>query len=227
MLTGMVTVILLAVVFGSICSSGQAQIYTLFSPANTFNIPETNGSIIFGVNGSYTDAALQNGTWIFTTLHLNNANTSLDTFKASIQNSIVNITLCQKYTVTNVTITLARLRYTVVGNGTQTFNFGLDLKGGDWVVSVNGHFLLENDGWQSSPDGTLIVTGATGSVSISYSIYPSAFGVPDTSKLSFWEQHSVAIVTAAIVAFAVALVLLIRQTGVQRQKKTLSTMTGD
>jgi hypothetical protein len=142
-------------------------------------------------------------------LRLNNSgnNPRLENFKVSVQDSNINITSCQR---TNSNNTGLRLRYVAVGRGEQTFNFGLDLRNGSWIIVCNGIYLIENKGWRSLSDGTLIIIGATGNVSITYSVFNFGFGVPDTSNQPFQQQHSVAIATAFSFAVVSVIVLIIR-----------------
>ncbi|MCW4009908.1 MAG: hypothetical protein NWF05_04740 [Candidatus Bathyarchaeota archaeon] len=219
---------LVAILFCSACFSVQAQSVASFTTADPFAIPEKNSAIHFAVNGTYTQASLENGTWFFTDLHLNNAGPAgtLESFQASVQDCNVMILMCQRLNFSN---TVVRLRYNVTGAGVQAFKFGLNLTGGDWMVTLNNDFKAENDGWSVLPDGTLTVTGATANVSISYYVFPHDFGGPDTSDQSFFQQHSVSITIGVSVAVAVVLAVGIRvrsgtneQTKADRQQETRS-----
>ncbi len=211
-------VLLIALASPWICFLVQAQTGTTFKRTDTFAIPENNSTISFGTNGTYTQATLENGTWNFMNLHLSNSGNSsaVENFKASAQDSNVTITSCQ----INVTFVSVRLRYTVVGQGTQAFNFGLDLKGGSWLVFFNDNSIAENKGWRSMPDGTVTVTGATATVTMYYFIAPPGFGTADDSNLPFYQQHSVAIATGVTVAVAVIIAGLIRRRPGQTTQKT-------
>jgi hypothetical protein len=206
------------------CFLVQAQDSIQFTKSDRYPIPGNNSTISFNTSGTYVQAVLENDTWHFSNLHLNNSgnNPSLGDFKASAQDSNITITTCQR---TNPNSTSVRLRYIVVGQGKQTFNFGLDLKGGYWSVSIDGvNFITENNGWRSLQNGTVIVTGAKLNVSISYNVLPPGFGVPDTSNLPFYQQHSVAIVTAGSVVVSLVLAFLIRSTSLRRRQKTIGKM---
>jgi hypothetical protein len=105
----------------------------------------------------------------------------------------------------NASLSSLRIRYTVEGQGTQTFNFGAIPKGGIWNVVVNGVYLGREDKWTLSEKSTVIVNGvATGSnVSIVYYTYPDFYVA--LSNRSFYERNSVAINTAIALAASVAL----------------------
>ena len=120
------------------------------------------------------------------------------------------ITSYQRYNTTSVTA--ARLRYTVMGLGKQTFNFGFVVKEGSWSVVLNGNrFMAENEGYQVAPDQTITVTGATANASISYFNLDALGGTADNPNLPFYQKHSVAISTGVIVAVAIALTMIIRR----------------
>jgi hypothetical protein len=223
MLPCVAAAVLLTWVFSSSCAFVNAQTAIAFTQTDQFRISENNSTINFAPGGTYTQATLQNGSWIFLNLHLNNSgnNDTLESFKVSAKDSNMTITSCQKFSGT--TTAGERLRYTVIGHGEQAFNFGIDLKSGEWSVVLNGRqtFISEKENWHITPDGTITVTGATVNATISYYILPPGFGSVDTSNQTFYEQHSVAIVTGASVAFALVLVVLIRQTNQRRHQKAL------
>src|SRR3990170_2512365 len=184
---------------------------TAFAPTDRFDIPVNNSSISFAFAGTYEQASLENGVWSFVNLRFNNSQSAEKlSLKVSAKNSEVRITLCQIYNSTfgGAGVRGARLRYTVVGQGIQVFDLGLDPKGGDWGVVFNGIYMGENDGWSLSPDGTLTVTGATGNVTLSYYGFPGSFGGGGEGfNEPILKQHSVVIITTVAVATAVLLAL--------------------
>jgi hypothetical protein len=190
----------------------QAQSTTSFTLKDEFSIPSSNGVINFAVNGTYARALLVNGTWSFDNLHLSNSQ-PLDKLMVTAQSSNVTIISYQRF---NTTVGSARLSYVVEGEGTQTFNIGLDPKKGEWSLVFNGEFVSEGDGWSASPEGTITVTGATSNVTIYY------FGFPDSitgnENQPFYQQHSVAITVAVVLAITVTVALAIRK----RSRKHLS-----
>jgi hypothetical protein len=202
---------MIAVVLPWICYIAQAQTDTTLKPTDKFGIPEYNSSISFATSGTYERASLENGTWNFVNLRLNNSQLLEKlTLRVSAQDSNVTIT---SYRTFNTTIGgVYVLGYNVTGQGNQTFNFGLNPIGGDWGVIFNGVFMVENDGWRVSPDATLTITGATANVTILYYSFPDSFGGNgNSSNQPIYQQHSVAIITAVAVAITVILTIAIRR----------------
>jgi hypothetical protein len=210
-LTGLAAVLIIVVVFSAIYPSTQAQTNTTFTSKDKFSIPELHGSISFSVNGSYSEATLQNGTWIFSDLRLNNSQ-PLRTLKISAENSNVTVYSyrANQFGATNQSFRSITLRYTVEGLGKQTVNLGLNssqpTSPTEWTITVpDKGILAEGNGWQLLPDNSIVVTGLTGNVSISHFTY----NMPTTSG-PFYVQHSIAIITAAVVAATIAVAAVIR-----------------
>jgi hypothetical protein len=205
-----IAIIVIVLIFPWTCLNTQAQTDITFNPADKFSIPSYNGTISFAVNGTYSKATLENDTWTFTNLRLNRSQ-PLENFKISTQNS--NVTIFS-YLAFNTTLQSARLRYAVEGKGKQIFNLGLGSQEGEWsgtdwsVITGNNVFIAEGEGWTISNDGTLIVTGATGNVSI---VHWGFFGnsLP-SSNLPFYLQHSVAIVIVMVVAVTIIVAIVIK-----------------
>ena len=142
-----------------------------FTSTDKFDIPANNGSISFGVNGTYEKATLENGVWSFADLRLNTTQSSVTVnLKISSKNAIVTIMSCQIYnsSFAGEPAKVARLRCSLVGEGAQVFDLGLDPKGGDWNVIHNGVYIGKNNGWSLSPEGALELNGLTGNVSLYY-----------------------------------------------------------
>jgi hypothetical protein len=216
LLAGVAAVVFVALIIPLNYHYVSAQTSTAFSPQNTFNIPALNGSVSFGVNGSYSTATLLNNTWAFTNLRLNYSQL-LRNFSISTQDSNITINSYR----TNSASVLARtqqLSYTVRGQGQQTINLGLSqrqtvLSRASWYVTfnnlVNGTnfgrstFLLEGQRWHFQPDGSLFINGTSGRVTVNYD--PSA-----NTHLPFWQQHSVAIATAVALVIVVAIIVVIK-----------------
>jgi hypothetical protein len=189
------------------CSSLQAQSVITFTPEDHFNISEHNGAVRFAVNGSCSSVMFENGTWIFNELRLNQSQ-PLGNLKIGAKNSTVIVT---SYRAFNSSFRSSFLRYTVEGLGQQTVNLGLNLSrpshASEWSVIVpNSVFLPEGQIWQRLPDDTVIITGLTGNVSI----VRYNFNFPYDDHLPFYLRHSVAILTAAILASVVAFAILIK-----------------
>jgi hypothetical protein len=198
------TFCMIALILPLLFSFAQAQTEITFFPTETFGIPTYNGTISFATGGTYTQANLENDAWNFENLRLNNSGLTKNLI-VSAQNSNVTILSYREFNVTAVGV---MLRYDVVGYGRQTFNLGLNAKEGDWSVILNGKFVSINDGWFMSPDQTITVTGATSNVIILYYNFSASIGGDRNS--SFYQQHSVAIITAVAVATTVVLAVIIR-----------------
>jgi hypothetical protein len=205
-----IAIIVIVLIFPLTCPNTQAQTNITFSPADKFNIPSYNGTISFAVNGTYSEATFENGTWTFTNLHLNGSQ-PLANFKISTQNSNVTIFF---YLAFNTTLQSALLRYAAEGQGKQILNLGLGSQEGEWtgadwsVVTGNNVFMAEGEGWSISHDGTIVITGATGNVSIvHWGFFENS--IP-SSNLPFYQQHSVAIVIAMVVAVTIIVAIVIK-----------------
>jgi hypothetical protein len=203
------TSILLFILLSSLaCGFTQAQTLNSFTPADNFSIPQQSGNICFATNGTCTQAKFENDAWSFTNLRLNSSQ-QVEKFRVSAKDSNLTIMTCQTFNLapSETTVRGASLTYMVTGRGTQTFNFGLNLTGGEWSVTFNGDFFGENEGWTLSPDQTVTVTGAPSNSNVSIVCFrlPSSFGNADSSDQPFYQQHSVAIATAVLVAAVVIL----------------------
>ena len=205
-----IAIIVIVLIFPWTCPNTRAQTDITFNSADKFSIPSYNGTISFAVNGTYSKATLENDTWTFTNLRLNRSQ-PLENFKISTQNS--NVTVFS-YLAFNTTLQSARLRYAVEGEGKQIFNFGLGSQGGEWsgvdwsVITGNNVFMAEGEGWTISNDGTLVVTGVTGNVSIvHWGFFENSL---PSSNLPFYLQHSVAIATVVVVAIIVSVAVAIK-----------------
>ena len=66
--------------------------------------------------------------------------------------------------------------------------------------------ISEGDGWSISHDGTLVITGATGNISV----IRFDFGNIAPSNLPFYQQHSIAIITALGVIATVTIAVVIK-----------------
>lgn len=208
-------ILIIALVLCGTCNIAVAQGNTTFTPEDSFDIPGFNGSIAFAVNGTYAEASLVNGTWHFVNLQLAYSHV-LEQLEVSAQNSHITIISYWQFNATSGTTLLS---YRVEGQGTQTFNLGLDLEKGEFSVVFDEIFMGEGDGWTLSPDGTLTITGATSNVTIWYFGFPDSFRVNGDPNQPFYQQHSVAITIAIALVITVTLTLAIKR----RNKKHLET----
>jgi len=205
-----IVIIVIVLIFPWTCPNAQAQTNITFSPADKFNIPSYNGTISFAVNGTYSEATFENDTWTFMNLRLYGSQ-PLDNFKISTQNS--NVTIFS-YLAFNTTLQSALLRYATEGQGKQILNLGLGSQEGEWssidwsVITNNNVFIAEGEGWTISHDGTIVITGAAGNVSIvHWGFFENS--IP-SSNLPFYQQHSVAIVIAMVVAVTIIVAIVIK-----------------
>ncbi len=216
--SGIIALICILFICLSIYPDAQAQTNISFSPQDQFNIPTYNGSVSFAVNGSYSQATLENDSWTFQNLSMNRS-TALNNFLVSAQNC--NITIFS-YAASNTTQTL-RLRYAVTGAGKQIFYFG-QIPGVqnsiNWYVvnTINGKtiFLTPGVDWTISRNGTVVVNAATGNFSV---VRFNTFNtISLNSNLPFYEQHSAAIATSAVVA-----IVLVLAVGITLRNRTYLT----
>jgi hypothetical protein len=223
-LTGLIAVIILVLAFSYYCAPSQAQTIKTFTTADKFSIPDLNGTINFAVNGSYSEATLNNNTWIFTDLTLNNQ--SIPGFGLNDFHSVGNLTVSTQgsnvtilaYLTVNNSFSASFLSYTVEGKGKQMVNFDLNSTGpsqpAEWSVIVPKNVVLvEGQGWTLLRDNTLIVTSAASNVTIAH----FGLNLPAKSNLPFYIQHSVALTTAAVLAIVATLVLAVRVRTIKRK----------
>ncbi len=212
-------IFLVAGSFLSALSLAKAQNTGEFTSVDRFLIPETNGVIMFAVNGSYDSANLENGAWTFVNLRLNYSGGGVN-ITVSVKDCIINITNCR---LTNTTSLTATLRYVISGQGTQIFRFNHAMKGAYWMVTYNGfNYLVRHRDWESKLEGTIEITGApaNSNVSLSYRVNPGYLGGSgDTSNQSFFEQHSVIIAIGVTATAVVTLALAARLVILGRRRK--------
>lgn len=217
-LIGLTAVIILALMISYYCPSLQAQQQQQnFTPADKFSIPNLNGIISFAVNGSYLEATLNNNTWTFEDLTLNNQSipgfglndfSSVGNLMFSTQNS--NVTILA-YITLNASFPVNLLSYTVEGKGKQMVNLELDTSiptsADEWSVIVpNNVVLAEGQGWTLLPDNTVVIASSASYITIAH------FGIitPTKSNLPFYLQNSAALTTAAVLLIVAALAVIIR-----------------
>ena len=135
----------------------------------------------------------------------------------SAQNS--NVTILSYQTFNTTIFNGVLLSYVVTGKGTQILNLGLgsEEQGWEYTVTFNGVVIGEGEGWNILHDGTLIVTGATGNVSIINFDYGNN---ASSSNLPFYQQHSIAIITAIGLVAAVIVAGVIKVTSRKHSGKS-------
>ena len=182
-----------------------------FKAGDKFVIPESNGVISFASSGNYSQATLENGAWHFINLRLNRSSL-LANFTVSARNT--NVTIIS-YTSRNGTYPSIALRFSLSGEGTFNVNFGRQMNMTrtseivDWFVSSNGLVMGLGDRWNLLPNGTVAIHGITGTATISYtSTYENVQA--RVANLSFYDQHSVVIVTAAMAGLTLVVAVAIK-----------------
>jgi hypothetical protein len=206
-----VTVLLFLVNFPPV----HSQTSTNFTRAHTFSIPSSNSQISFAVNGSYSSATLQDNVWTFEDLHFN-LSPNLKILKITAENSNVTILSYQTRNATSQRVANEVLRYRVIGEGKVTINLGLSdagkYGGSDWYVSKPGRnqttFLSLGHDYILENDGTLIINGLTGNVTITHMFLDRFPG--NNLNLPLYQQHSVIITVAIVLLLTIAVVFVIR-----------------
>ena len=137
----------------------------------------------------------------------------LGNFRISTQNS--NVTIFSFLINNGTTFQSERLRFKVEGHGEQILNFGLfsgqekSTSSAEWTVVFGNHTVVsEGDGWTLLHDGTVVVTGATENVSVIHYNFSNSFA--NNSNLSFYQQHSVAIIIAILVSVIIIIAFVIK-----------------
>lgn len=207
-ITILAAVIILVLEFSYFCPISQAQTRQSFTPSDKFNIPELHGSVSFALNGSYSDAKLENNTWVFTDLRFN-ISIPLGNLKISTENSNV---IVQSYRAFNFSFRSARLLYTVEGVGKQTVNFDFNSSTpssvSEWSVNLDGRsYIGEGKGWNLLRDNTVVVTGATKNATVVRYNFVDSF---NDSNLPLYQRHSITITTGAAIALTVAIAIIIK-----------------
>jgi hypothetical protein len=206
---------------------------TPFTSKDDFAIPALNGNVKFGFNGSYQEAKLENNTWIFRGLELNNTQAtaaygfpdveSIKKLQISAEDSNVTVLGCVSF---NYSWTAQVIMYTVEGYGTQIVNLGInptERTGVDeWSVLVdNGAtFLAEGSGWNLLHDNSVQVNVGGGNVTVMH----FDFNDPSMANLSFIMQHYVAVVTVVVLAVVMVLAALIAFKTRRRKKIANQTL---
>jgi hypothetical protein len=208
------TSVLLVLLLATPIGAQEASTETAFTTDDVFSIPELNGNIKFGFNGTYTEATLENNAWRFRGLKLDNTQAvasfglrdveSLEYLSISAQDSNLTILGAVGF---NYTWTAEVLMYTAEGFGSQTVDLGLNdskpTSVAEWSVVVdNGAtFLAEGSGWKLLDDNIVRVSIGEGNITVMH----FDFGDSSMANLSFLMQHYVVILTGAVFVVVVLL----------------------
>jgi hypothetical protein len=200
--------LLVVLALPSLLQTAQAQDPTTFTPQDAFKISAYNGTIRFAVNGTYSQATLENDTWTFNSLTLNGS-FPLGNLKFSAKNC--DVTVISYFSASYNSRRLGYLRYYVQGEGEQAVNLGFNSSQpsdpSEWtVITQDNIFLAEGQNWRLLPDDTIVVHGVTGNLTVArYN-----FNVAGTDNRPFYMQHSVIILTAVAVAVTVTVATVIK-----------------
>jgi hypothetical protein len=191
---------------------------TQFTSKDVFRIPDLNGNISFAFNGFYTEAELEDNTWAFKGLDLNNTQavqqfgltnyTSLGNLKISATNSNVTVLAFLSF---NFSLPVDMLAFNVEGWGTQTVNLGLNATEKrpvyEWsIITDDGStFLAEGSGWKLLDDNSVLVNYGPGNLTVIHYYLND----PSMASLSFFGQHYVLIFTGVAVIVTVVLAAVI------------------
>lgn len=200
------TVLVIALIFFSASFSINVQGSTSITPADRFDIPNCNATINFAFSGTYETKSFQNNAWTFTNLHLAESD-PMENLTVSAKNSNVTIV---SFRALNLVTFRDRIQYNVSGVGEQTLNLVRKYASDDWEVRIDKDYKAKGYGWSVSPDKTLTITGAVHNVSIYFYTYQNSTG---SGNGSFYEQHSVAIVTALAVGTTVIIAVVLKTVG--------------
>lgn len=206
------TVLVIALVSPWLCYVTGAQSDIPFTKVDKFSIPEVGGvsTISFNASGSYTQASFENGAWKFVGLTVGNFPQQRKlNLTVSAQNSNVTITSYRATNATDTSMGSVRLSYLVEGNGTQTFNFGVNPNGGYWSVIVQRVYLPQYGSWDILSDGTVTVTEAMSGVVVTIMCYTYSTSFVDALSQPFYAQHSVILATGIGMLAVVVLCLAI------------------
>ena len=189
-----------------------------FTFKDVFRIPDLNGNIGFAFNGSYAEAKLENNTWTFKGLELNNTQavqqygftnyTSLGNLKISATNSNVTVLAFLSF---NFSLPVDMLALNVEGWGTQTVNLGLNATekrpAYEWsIITGDGStFLAEGSGWKLLDDNSVLVNYGPGNLTVIHYYLND----PSMAGLSFFAQHYVVIFTGVAVTVTSVLAVVI------------------
>ena len=207
-ITGISAFVLIIQLVSCFTILADAQPEIAFTAVDKFEIPSNNSSISFATNGTYKRAGLENSVWTFEELYFSNF---LATEKLTIKVSatdcdlIINPYRIFNYTSRGENVKWVIFTYTVLGQGTQIFNLGLDPKRGQLDVILNGEFIGRNQGWIRAPDGTITITRAATNVTLWYNGYPDSY----KDNVNLFDGHYVVICSTGFVAIIVVLAAVI------------------
>ena len=200
---------------GLFIDQGQAAI--VFSSTDQYTVPNQNSTIRFISNGSFSSATIEEETWTFRDLNLNNSSATFlgletvskpQTHKFSAKNSNVSIIAFQTF---NYSAPITILSYLSEGEGTQTANLGLNVTrstdSSEWSIIVEDNiFLGEGQGWSLLPDNTVVISKAAHNITIVHFNFRTA----STENVGFLLQHYVIFFTSIVLASTIGLAIIVK-----------------
>lgn len=187
---------------------GYCQSETTFTVNDTFEIPATNSSIRFAVNGTYENAVLENNTWFFDGLHFSRF-FATEKLNITVSAMSCHLTINPYRIFSRISqgenVTWVLFSYTVQGDGTQVINLGLDPLAGHIDVILDGEFIGLNHGWTRSPDGTISVTAPVSNITLWYYGHPESY----LQESNFFDDHYVVLGSTFSLAVIVGLATVI------------------
>lgn len=201
-----VIIIQLVSCYGVLGVNAQPEI--AFTTADVFEIPSNNSYIHFATNGTYGSAVLERDTWTFENLYFSSL-FGPEKLNVTVSATDCNVTI-NPYLIFNRTsrgenVKWVIFTYTVLGQGTQVFNLGIDPNEGQLDAILDGEFIGLNHGWTRASDGSLTITAAATNVTLWFYGYPESY----IEKGDFFEEHSVVVSSTFSVAIIVALAIVI------------------
>jgi hypothetical protein len=214
-----IAVLIAVLMLSNISHTVQAQTPTAFISTNEFPIPTQNSTITFALDGTYSAAILENGTWTFKDITFDNPKVPF--FDLTGIKSVGNLEISARdcnitiwiYLNVHYTYPIVLVSYFSQGTGTQTVNLGLNntqpTSSSEWSVVVNENvFLAEGQGWKLLPDDSLVITPPNaGNITVMH----FDFNDPEVQKnLPFWMQHFVLLLIGVVLAVTAGVAVLIR-----------------
>lgn len=166
---------------------------TSFPIWTSFQLPATNGSVIFASKGTYLgDPRQENNTWYFQNLSLNDSEPrGIPLWNLAIASQNCNVTVkgYDPAGLTGLTNVAAWLNYSVTGpeGASQKVNLNYGSLNGvgpykemNYTIIIDGENRTEGDGWVLLNDGWINITGAgaTSNVNIYFPPDTSMNGLP-------------------------------------------------
>ena len=226
----------------------QAQRVVSFTPDSPFSIHVCNATIHFAFNGSYSQAKLEDNTWVFSNLQVNSTRTwffgdwrpinpsMVETFRVSAKScnvTIISLFVSQgqdEQIVGNYNAFCQRMgsmTYNVSGPGVQSVNFDLSPSFGqnprirDVFVMLDRDLTGRSDANQQSDGWSISSDGTltvTGATTEANIMCRDYSSLLIDESLPFHENHSVLVVSLVLVAGTVVFGVIIRNNSLKERR---------